>query len=71
MGVSKVCRFKALERTVRALGEALTAAFSSWASAADSISAQGLFRDVVGLTVGTCGLRQPFSGLGVQRCAGP
>ena len=52
LGVSNFCRFRALERTVQALGEAQTAAFSSWASAADSISAKGVFRDVVVLTVG-------------------
>eukprot|EP00969_Alexandrium_andersonii_P276222 12209721-Alexandrium_andersonii.AAC.1 len=39
------CRCRALERTVRALGEAQTAAFFSGVLAADSISAKGLFRD--------------------------
>eukprot|EP00969_Alexandrium_andersonii_P312383 13802174-Alexandrium_andersonii.AAC.1 len=52
MGASSCCRFMALERTFRALGEALTAAFSSWALAAESISAKGLFRDAVVLTLG-------------------
>eukprot|EP00969_Alexandrium_andersonii_P327632 14478082-Alexandrium_andersonii.AAC.1 len=54
MGASNFCRLMALERTVRALGEAQTAAFSGWASATDSISAKGLFRDVLVLTVGPC-----------------
>eukprot|EP00969_Alexandrium_andersonii_P219853 9710307-Alexandrium_andersonii.AAC.1 len=45
--VSSFCRFWALERTARALGEPQTAAFFSWASAANSISAKGVFRGVV------------------------
>eukprot|EP00969_Alexandrium_andersonii_P149841 6626104-Alexandrium_andersonii.AAC.1 len=52
MGVSSFCRFRAVERAVRALGEAQTAAFSSWAFVADSISAKALFRDVVVFTLG-------------------
>eukprot|EP00969_Alexandrium_andersonii_P214181 9458187-Alexandrium_andersonii.AAC.1 len=52
LGASSFCRFRALERTIRALGENQTAALSGWTFAADSISAEGLFRDVVVLTVG-------------------
>eukprot|EP00969_Alexandrium_andersonii_P246699 10901976-Alexandrium_andersonii.AAC.1 len=44
MGVSSFRRFRALQRNVRALGEAQTAAFSSWAWAADPIFSQGVVR---------------------------
>eukprot|EP00969_Alexandrium_andersonii_P205769 9092041-Alexandrium_andersonii.AAC.1 len=56
MGVSNFCRFQALQRTVQALGEARTAAFSSGALAPDALSARGLFRDAVALTLGVSGV---------------
>eukprot|EP00969_Alexandrium_andersonii_P241438 10661328-Alexandrium_andersonii.AAC.1 len=52
MGASNFCQFRALERTVAAVGETQAAAFSSWALAADSISAKGLLKDAVVSTVG-------------------
>eukprot|EP00969_Alexandrium_andersonii_P182754 8075553-Alexandrium_andersonii.AAC.1 len=70
MLVSNFCRLSALERTVRALGEPQTAAFSSGKLVADSISAKGLFRDVVALplrnTTSSCFQQLPTVSNGFQ-----